>query len=509
MSFPPDISQLSQSQQEALQTYTSVTDQDPLAAIPILQRSEWNVQIAITRFFEGEPATDPMAEAQAALPATSSRHASNLQFDDLIASVRPPSTVRRNANSVGRISTQPSGETQYHPPLILSLLFTPFTLLYRLFATILSPIGSLFPFIPRALARLIPAQRPRPSRRSLVPVDNARRFIREFSEEYGANDLPFVETGFNLALDKAKKDFKFLLVVLLSPSHDDTTSWVRETLLSSQVASFLASHRNELILWGGNVQDAEAYQVADTVQCTKFPFAALVCRTPDSGPTGMSTVMRATGPMSASELVAKLGTAMTAQQAQLSTARLGSQQAQASRNLRQEQDSAYERSLAQDRERARLKREEAEALARMEKEALHKEETEQRNARALHQWKRWRAQSLHSEPDKNAKDTIRVSIRLPNGERIIRGFPVEADLEEVYAFVECYDLPEAETVLSEKEVLVPEDFEHSYGFRLVSPMPRMVYTLEKGGTIGERIGRGGNLIVEMIGDDDEEQSSSS
>lgn len=508
-SSPPDISQLSDSQQEALQTYTSVTDQDPITAIPILQRAEWNVQIAITRFFEGEPTSDPLAEARAALPAASSRQTSNLQFDDLIASARPPLTARRNFNSVGRVSTQSGEQTHYRPPLLLAILFTPFSLLYRVLATILSPIGTAFPFIPRVIARLAPSQRPRPSRRSLAPADNARRFIREFSEEYGENDLPFVESGFNLALDNAKKDFKFLLVVLLSPSHDDTSSWVRDTLLSPQLTSFLSSHRNEIILWGGNVQDAEAYQVADTVQCTKFPFVGLVCYTPDSsGPTGMSTVMRAAGPMPANELVAKLGTAMTAQQSQLSAARLERQQAQASRNLRQEQDSAYQRSLAQDRERARLKREEAEAQARMEKEALRKEEDEQRNAAALQQWKRWRAQSLPPEPEKTSKDTIRVSVRLPNGERVIRGFRADADLEEVYAFVECYDIwkeaAAAAATMSEKEVPEPEGFEHTYGFRLVSPMPRIVYTLQEGGSIGDRIGKGGNLIVEPIGEDEED-----
>ena len=42
-----DISTLSDSQQVALQTYTSVTDQDLAAAIPLLQRSQWNVQVYI------------------------------------------------------------------------------------------------------------------------------------------------------------------------------------------------------------------------------------------------------------------------------------------------------------------------------------------------------------------------------------------------------------------------------------------------------------------------------
>lgn len=40
-----DVSRLDASQQEALQTYTSVTDQDLSAAIPLLERSQWNVQV--------------------------------------------------------------------------------------------------------------------------------------------------------------------------------------------------------------------------------------------------------------------------------------------------------------------------------------------------------------------------------------------------------------------------------------------------------------------------------
>ena len=42
-----DVAQLSESQQLALGTYTSVTNQEPSAAIPLLQRSEWNVQVCL------------------------------------------------------------------------------------------------------------------------------------------------------------------------------------------------------------------------------------------------------------------------------------------------------------------------------------------------------------------------------------------------------------------------------------------------------------------------------
>ena len=43
-----DPMELSENQQLALGTYTSVTNQDPSAAVPLLQRSEWNVQVCHT-----------------------------------------------------------------------------------------------------------------------------------------------------------------------------------------------------------------------------------------------------------------------------------------------------------------------------------------------------------------------------------------------------------------------------------------------------------------------------
>ena len=41
-----DISQLSDSERSALETYTAVTGQEHLEAIPLLRRSQWNVQVS-------------------------------------------------------------------------------------------------------------------------------------------------------------------------------------------------------------------------------------------------------------------------------------------------------------------------------------------------------------------------------------------------------------------------------------------------------------------------------
>lgn len=41
-----NVAELSSAHQEALQTYIAVTGQEPTDAIPLLQRSEWNVQVS-------------------------------------------------------------------------------------------------------------------------------------------------------------------------------------------------------------------------------------------------------------------------------------------------------------------------------------------------------------------------------------------------------------------------------------------------------------------------------
>ena len=404
-----------------------------------------------------------------------------------------------------RIVPQPESQKTYRPPLLLSIIFTPFNILYRLLTGSLSLFGYLFPFLPRLLPIISRGNAParsRTGRRPLNPRDTAARFAREFEEEYGTHELPFYVGGYAQAYDLAKKDLRFLMVVLFSPEHDDTSTFVRETLLSQEVVDFVKDPQNKIILWAGNVQDSEAYQVSNALNCSKFPFAALIVHTPQDSSTSMSTIARVTGLQPASAFVAKLRTATAQHSAALDRVRATRNEQQATRNLREEQNSAYERSLAQDRERARQRREAEAAQARAEQEARAKADAEAREIREAEQWKRWRAQSVSAEPGPGIKDVTRVSIRLISGERVIRKFAESAEMEELYAFVECYNVFKAEEDLS--AATEPAGYKHKYRFRLVSPMPRVVYDIESGGTVAGKLGRSGNLIVEPINDEDDE-----
>ena len=517
---------LTESQQESLATYLSVTNQEPSAAIPLLQRSEWNVQvcllyqfyptdaeeprqIAIAKFFDGET-PDPIAEARTAeqtTPPPRQTGRRQVLLNDLPDFPTPSRTSSREP--APRIVPQPDNRGVYKPPLVMSLLFTPVNLLYRLLSTSLSILGYVFPFLPRLVAALSSRSQSRAARRNttgrrpLSPPDTAARFIREFGEEYGDHRLPFYENGYAQAYDTAKKELKYLLVVLLSPEHDDTDTFVREVLLSSQFESLVNSPQNNIILWAGTVLDSEAYQVSIGLSCSKFPFAGLIVHTPQDSSTAMSTVARVTGLQPPAAFVSKLRTAMSQHETALEGVRATRREQEAARNLRQEQESAYERSLAQDRERMRLRREAEATRVREEQEAKTKADAAERAAQNLDHWKRWKAQSIPAEPGAEVKNATRLSVRMPSGDRIIRKFGPEATMEDLYAFVECQDVLEEGGTSSPAQP--PTDYQHEYNFKLVSPMPRAVFDLASGGTVAERIGRSGNLIVESTVEEDEEE----
>lgn len=502
-----DISSLSEEQQIALQQFTSVTDQELQTALPLLQKCQWNAQIAITRFFDGDADTiDPVAEAARAPPPQNSRRTETL-MDSIPLSTFP--THRPGVQPAPRVVPAPEGQMVQSAPFLFSIIFQAFNAGYNIFGRIFGTIGYFMPIIPRLLHRLLPRQTSRSrnaERRALNPRDTASRFIVECSEQYGmsAEAVPFFENGYAQAFDLAKRDLKYLLVVLLSPEHDDTAPFVRETLLAPEVVSFFQQHKDDMIIWGGSVQDSEAYQVANSFNATKLPFAGLIAHNTAS-PTSMGFAARIGGPEPPAGFISKIQEGIQKRGEELDRLRRQRQEQQATRSMRDEQNSAYERSLAQDRERARQKREAEAAREKAEREAREKADAAAQKAQNVLAWRKWRSQTIAEEPSADSKDVVRISIRMLSGDRVVRRFTPEAQLEELYAYVDCFDDLQEDEGISEKGHQAPKGYHHEFEFQLVSPMPREVYDVEKGGSIRGRIGRSGNLIVERIVDEDEEE----
>ncbi|KAF8425881.1 hypothetical protein EV426DRAFT_546389, partial [Tirmania nivea] len=513
-----DLSQLTPSQQEALQQFTAVTAQQPSAALPILHRSQWNVQIAIAKFFDGET-TDPAAEtlaAQASSPSSPTAHPTTTSSSS--SSSSSPSRRRSSTSIHPAPRVVPTPTTLLRRNLLLSILFLPFSLLYRLFTTSFHLFTTLFPFLRPLTRHFIFARSSPPRRRTTSPRDTSARFIREFEESTGVKDLPWFEGGYAQAMDLAKKDMRIMMVVLQSEEHDDTHVFNKETLGNSEVITWL--REKNIVLWGGSVGDSEGYQVAASLLTTAFPFLALISLTPPSAassssstqsasaanggtsPTTMSTILRISGLLPPQTLLQKLNTALSAHADSLDRIRAIRDTHLADRQLREQQNSAYEISLARDRERARLRREEEARRKAAEEEARRRESLAER---IRTQKKAWRTRQvrlglLPPEPAPDVK-AARVSIRFPDGEKVSRRFERGTGMEGVYAWVECRGVEVDPEVDPQHEEALLQDYSHTYAFRLVNPLPRKVFMCgEGGGTVGEHLWPSGNLIVEEGGE---------
>lgn len=450
-----------------------------------------------------------MAEAMAAqnAPRTAARH-DNLQESFLASDGRSSRGSRRDRTDPAP-RVVPQQPVTHRSPWIFAPLITIVQLGWRAASGLFRTFLYVLAFLPASLRPRVVTQRistglmSTNGRRMLMPRDAAARFKREFDEAYGANDLPFFEGGIAQAHDLAKKELKFLLVVLMSPEHDDAEAFAKDTLLDAEVVNYVKDPTNNIILWGGNILDSETYQVAEEYNCTKFPFSALACLTPKEGSTRMGIIKRLVGPMPANTYVSELRGAMEKYGPELSGVRAERTAQQMTRNIRTEQDSAYERSLAIDRERARQRKEAAAAEASAEKRALEKAEEAARLAELRKQWKSWRAARVMPEPPAGDTSVVRVALKMPESSgagRITRRFPQDAPMEELYAFVECHDvLQDGEAAAGGPE---PAGYSHQYTFRIASTLPREVYEPSTSATMGNKIGRSGNLIVEPLADSD-------
>lgn len=391
-------------------------------------------------------------------------------------------------------------------PSIISLLLFPFSMVYRVVARVFGALAWTFPGLHSFLQRLWVGRRDAVERKTLNRRDTAARFVREFHQAFGAaaETLPFQETGYNQARDLAKRELKYLLVILISPEHDDSPSFVQSTLLDPQVIDFIKDAANNIVLWAGSVQDSEPYQVSTTLNVTKLPFAGLVAHTPSVSSSAMSLILRLPGPRSPADFVKQLKATITRHDQELMSLRLDRQEQTAARSIREQQNSAYERSLAQDRERARQRKESAAAAEKAVLEERQLLEAIRRKERDMAQWRLWRAASLAPELEVDAANPAsqsRISVRTASGERLVRRFAADAPLEELYAWVDCHAIE----VGAVDNVTKPDGYTHEYDFKLVSPLPRTVYEVDDPrATVGACIGRSGNLIVESIIHDEEE-----
>lgn len=335
-------------------------------------------------------------------------------------------------------------------------------------------LASIFPILSRLSILPSPQSRGARIERRSDPLSAAHRFIQNFEEDYGSKHVDFLQGGYTQALTRAKTELKFLVVILQSSEHDNTDQFNRFTLTDDSLIEFLKE--KEIIVWGGDIREAEAYQVSGTLQATTFPFVAVIALSiPNAAMNSsakMAVIDRIEGPTPAGTLIQRLTHSLARHAPQLSRQRHEREQREVERRIRSEQDAAYQSAAAADAERIRRAREEVERQKREQQEAA---ERESKLANLEQQKQAWRAYAkahlVKAEPAPGA-GVGRFGIRLANGERLVRRFTSQDTLEDLFVFVDSYHGDEAGTRAPPQP---PPSYKHKFDFCLVSPLPRQVF----------------------------------
>ncbi|KAL1925165.1 uncharacterized protein VTP21DRAFT_48 [Calcarisporiella thermophila] len=469
------LENLNSQQREAISQFQSVTHIDDLnRAIAILEQNHWNMEAAVQSVFDGASEREPLMYSRSSATSNSNNGRGNGRNYNR----------RRQGGTGGGLT---------------GLLAWPFKFAWNITWTILS-----YAFMVVSTRRFLTSSQRTPRRQD--PGAAAARFLQEFEENYGTEHPDFFAGGYRQALDTAKRELRYFIAILQSDEHDDTPEFCRTTLTSPALISFLRD--NDIVVWAGNVRETEGFQVSGTLQATRYPFVAVIVLQYPGGSTSgtprMSVVDRIEGPSSAETLIQRISQQMEQHSAIIQRLRAERMEREQARALREQQDRAYQESLRADQEKERRAQEAKEAARRAAEEAERLEKMRIEKEALRRQYQAYLATRIPPEPAAN-EEGARLSLRMMDGERVVRRFRPDDSVMDVYNFVEAYPVlsDTSASSASSSTAQPPKGYEHQFEFLLVTPFPRSVHHPDAARRIRDEQGLwpSANLIVEEVVDE--------
>ncbi|TBU28177.1 hypothetical protein BD311DRAFT_664028 [Dichomitus squalens] len=586
-----DIDSLSPAQKDALAQLQALTNGgDAEVAISVLASVDWDVQRAAEVVFDGVP-PPPSPPAH-----ESTNHVEQFEIDD---------------SEQDGLLNGPRGRREFRPvesSFFGTIIIRPLRIVFNILAIPLYPLFSLLRFIFRALRIPLPSfgsysfsyrpLGPGRSRESRDPKSVAEQWVRALEEETGAvcisrsgnrkqsqgnghgvasgvagpstltargsaweegsngsaeSDklLPdFFLGGYEEFARTCQRDLKIGCVVIVSSEHDNDAEFKRSTLTDPSFLRII--QENEILVWGGDIRDREAWSAAQKLQATTYPFIAFIALQPRRAPGSSSapaptmtilsrhqgpSIPSTSAPTAAQTLVIHLNEQLLPRVTPfLNKLRLEAAERERERALRAEQDRAFEESRRKDAERILQKRaadaaaqdekrRAAEAQARAIEEEHKAEEAKKQWVAHRMEWRRWLRRGLvlrEPRPGESGRGkTMRVGVRMPDGRRSVRFFGESDPLTSLYAYVDSLLIPpefvqDADPVAppqggKEGEEGIVENMQRTgrspekwWGFKLVLAYPRREVPWEAGKKIGDIdvLKGGGQVVVEFVTDED-------
>lgn len=346
---------------------------------------------------------------------------------------------------------------------ILIIILIPLYLVYRFLVYVFFLIASI----------LIKFQRIRyQALKSNDAVDIARRFIRNFDERIGNTSIPdqdtnrvdnnetdaittprpdFLECAYSHSMLMVKKDVRWLLCYIESSQNSECVDFTHDVLIHPKFLRFVK--RRNILMWGGDVADTEAYFACNQFNITKLPFLGFMCMTVNQIPT--SSGMQQSPPVFS--LVSKI------------------QGYKDLNSILKKLDKAYKKYNPGVIRIQNLSLESAnmtivDPMGTTGTTHVNRSRTQANIAESTLQWRQWRKSQLVPVSN-DADEYTKIAIKTPDGSRQVIKINRSCSLEEIYATIECTILNDIE--IDDNSIYErPVEFTHEYKFNIFTVFPR-------------------------------------
>ncbi|CAH1961128.1 unnamed protein product [Acanthoscelides obtectus] len=263
------------------------------------------------------------------------------------------------------------------------------------------------------------------------PVQEVMEFIAAYEEKYSQQHPVFYQGTFSQVLNDAKRELRFLLVYLHSPSAPDTDAFCRDTLSNPDIIRYVNQH---FLFWGSSINSDEGKRTINAVKASHYPFLAVLVLKENR----MTIVARMEGYADPGLLAQRLRSVVGEYEINLVSARADRFEASVNRSLRSQQDEAFMESLRADQEKERRREEQRRQQEEEQRRLEEERRAEEVRRESIAQEKVNSVYKVPEEPSASHPDAVHVVFKLPCGTRLERRFLKSHSLEAVFYFVFCH-----------------------------------------------------------------------
>ncbi|CAI5759490.1 unnamed protein product [Candida verbasci] len=309
------------------------------------------------------------------------------------------------------------------------------------------------------------------------PISKVNKFILNLEDNLTTKvELPpFYQGSYTQALYMATQRGKFLFVFLNNYQNENSTNY-HSIITNKTFLDLFKEYSSDILIWGGDLTNPESYQLANSLNVSKFPFLGLLCLTrqtqmtpegPKKTPSKISLIGKIQGSIKANNdeeirsiIENKFIKKINKYSEELKLIKFELQNKYMSKIIQKQQEINYENSLMKDK----IKKQ------KQEYEKLYKEYL----IYNIPKYEKYNQQS---------DDCAKIAIKLKNGNRITCYIPSNMKIIDIFIYLDLlnkgYFNNKLTSNLTQREANEKfKDLDLRFDFNLISPLPPKISLIE-------------------------------